>query len=1411
MSLQSTLDQGLKHHRAGDFARAEKEYQRVLRMDPAHGQALHLSGFLAQQTGDMPRAVGLLERAVAAEPTNAVFLGNLGAALKKVGRTDEAVATLCRAIQVKPNFADGHYNLAIVLESLGRNAEAVEAYRAALRIQPDRIEALQNLGNRLLADGKTGDARECFARIVKTEPGLAGGHALLAGALFAEGDVDGALREFDLAIRLDPRDAQPRFNRGMVCLKTNRFTEAAAAFGDAARLQPEWGLAWSRHGLMLAATGRAEEAIAPLRRATELVPHDHDTWNLLGQTLLGEGATAKERVREAIAAHERAVTLHPGSASFRNNLGLARLRGNEHAAALEAFDAAVTCDPTMPEAVFNRGNVRKALGHFAEARKDFEAAVALRPSFASARLNLGTMLEIDGDPNGARREFELAALHDPLTPDPHTNLGLMAKAEGRIPDARRHFDDSLLRHQAQHKNGSLVRIFRDTLLPPVYASRDELLAERDRFLERLDDLERADLKLDPHKDLFPSVFYLPYQGFDDRSVQERLARVYARACGFDSPPTPSRLSPRHGQRLRIGFCSRFFRNHTIGRLTLGLVEKLSRDSFEVLVLTHLPARDEMGTALAKVADRFVAIPPELGPAREAVAALELDVLFYPDIGMDPFTYSLAFSRLASLQCLTWGHPVTSGIPTLDRFVSSDLIEPPGAEDRYSETLVRLPHLPVHYHRPILPETPRSRADFGLPEGRHLYLCPQSLFKLHPDFDAMLAGILDRDRDGCVVLVESQFAEWNDTIRDRFRRAHPREADRLLFVPRQSHDGFLNLMALSDAMLDPLHFGGGNTSFEALGTGLPIVTLPAAGMCGRVTLGCYAQMGLSTGVVDSPEEYVDLAVRLGTNAEFRRAARDEIVATGDRLFDNPAGVRDLEHMFLREFGLISEETRPVNDPVVVRRTSSPSSTLRNDGMEFRPMVSTGSPSSDDRPTTPLATPHTPPPVTGRVETFINLGGKTSMTNTDVRGTESAHIVPLTASLGAERSLSKLLRNCTCPACGYHVAVPFFDGGALPLTTLAWPKSAEEACGMKRLPHDFVRCVDCGHVSNAAFRYAEVPYSDKPNLMFNKGIVWTEHLRNVRDLIVGRLPPHPVVVEIGCGEGHLLRAIGGACRSGRFVGFDPNGAIDDGGGAIEARRELFDPARHLAELRPDLIISRHVLEHLMNPLGFVQEIAFAAGWERVETDLFIEVPCIDGVLKSGRTTDFFYEHNSHFTSVSLHRLLTRCASSVSLVDTGYAGEIVYGWARFRRNENQAAHTEEAIRFRSLVDGHRQSIRGDLDALAASGKRVAVWGGTGKAAAFINQYGLDAARFPLVVDSDPDKAGTHVPGTGQRIEFRDVLKTNPVDAILIATQWRAHDIALEIAREGIRHATLLIEHGGRIVDYLAGEHPYRKPRAA
>ena len=408
---------------------------------------------------------------------------------------------------------------------------------------------------------------------------------------------------------------------------------------------------------------------------------------------------------------------------------------------------------------------------------------------------------------------------------------------------------------------------------------------------------------------------------------------------------------------------------------------------------------------------------------------------------------------------------------------------------------------------------------------------------------------------------------------------------------------------------------------------------------------------------------------------------------------------------------------------------------------------------------------------------------------------------------DRSTSTADFACRCPACAHTVAMPFFDAGTQPLATLAFPETREEARTLPRFRLRFVRCVDCGHVYNPDFDYDQVPYAKHPNKMFNLGAIWRDHLAQVGQLILDAVPEKPCVVEIGCGDGHLLRSLAEARPDGRYIGFDPNSKVDTGDGLIEARAELFLPRQHLAELAPQVIVARHVLEHLVDPLALLQEIAFAVSWFQRPTRLFVEVPCIDMAIEACRTADFFYEHNSHFTMRSLAKMLDRCGAEVELIEKGYGSEVVYALASLAPSLRQENCARQAIAFTEHARQAARTLAAQLDSIARSGCRVAIWGGTGKAAALINQCNMDAERFPLVVDSDRQKAGTFVPGTGQYIHFRDVLRQQPADLIIIATQWRAADIVLEMQRMGIGAETVLIEHRGRLIDYFRDEHPYRQ----
>lgn len=403
---------------------------------------------------------------------------------------------------------------------------------------------------------------------------------------------------------------------------------------------------------------------------------------------------------------------------------------------------------------------------------------------------------------------------------------------------------------------------------------------------------------------------------------------------------------------------------------------------------------------------------------------------------------------------------------------------------------------------------------------------------------------------------------------------------------------------------------------------------------------------------------------------------------------------------------------------------------------------------------------------------------------------------------ERTAAPML-STLCPVCHYTLATPFFDGGRQPLATLGWPASAQAAQAMARHPLDYVLCPRCTHVWNRSFTYEAIPYEKNPNRMFNAGSIWRGHLAATRDLLITHLPPQPFVVEVGCGEGHFLRGVAESIGAGRFAGFDPNASSETGRG-VEFHARYFNPLTDIPALAPDAIVMRHVLEHLTDPAAFVEQLAWGAGDMGKPVLLFAEMPCIDRVHQTGRLADLFYEHPSQFSTRSFQTLMERAGEIVTL-GHGYDGEVVYALVRLGTPATAHAHARSAASFSAQAVDSRGAIGAQLDALAASGKRVAIWGGTGKAAAFMHFFGADGARFPLVVDSDPDKTGTHVPGTGQLIQFRDVLKTQAIDAVIIPTQWRARDIVAEMKREGIAAPTVYIEHQGRLVDFFADPHPY------
>jgi len=365
---------------------------------------------------------------------------------------------------------------------------------------------------------------------------------------------------------------------------------------------------------------------------------------------------------------------------------------------------------------------------------------------------------------------------------------------------------------------------------------------------------------------------------------------------------------------------------------------------------------------------------------------------------------------------------------------------------------------------------------------------------------------------------------------------------------------------------------------------------------------------------------------------------------------------------------------------------------------------------------------------------------------------------------------------CLACKSVYNYPIARWDKMPLSVLGLPRSEREARHMRGLVMDVRQCATCSHVFHSDFNYDHIPYRTGSNLVYNDGSSWRKYHDDlveewVRDYdLVGKR-----VVEIGCGEGLFLERL--AKHDNHCIGFEPGPDAERAAArGIEAYPEYFQGSR-LFDLHADALICRHVIEHLANPLDFLEDIAIACCEADISPLFFAEVPLIEKAMEQNRINDFLYEHVSNFTRNSFRTMFERAGFDVLDVRARFDDEVVTLVARPTPKPLQRAVRLKATTFQKSVQRQIQRVRTTLLAWQEAGLKVALWGGTGKGAALINMFGIDSNLVSTVIDSDPRKSGGFVPGTGQEIRTPDHLRVNQVDRILICTNWRARDIEREI----------------------------------
>ena len=338
-----------------------------------------------------------------------------------------------------------------------------------------------------------------------------------------------------------------------------------------------------------------------------------------------------------------------------------------------------------------------------------------------------------------------------------------------------------------------------------------------------------------------------------------------------------------GEKIRLGFMSYYFRDHSVSKMIAGLFKHLEKSKFSITIF-HAGFIDDTTRLLERLsAGKLVHIQRwDLQRMQRVIAGERLDVLVFAEIGMDPHAYSLAHGRLAPVQLAMHGHACTSGVDSLDYYVSYEGFSEPDAQEHYSERLIVLPGLtPLTLWYGISPlpidpaaRTPQGRAAFrrrfGVPLNATVYACLQTIYKVDPRMDQVIVRILDADPAAAVVLKELPMTDQVGRLTRTRMRQTLTEAHlaRVVFLPPMIDKDYANAYGAMDVLLDSFPFGGHTTTMDALSSGCPVVTLPTVLMSGRCSQGLLRAVGLDELVAADLDDYIRIALRLGTDPAYR---------------------------------------------------------------------------------------------------------------------------------------------------------------------------------------------------------------------------------------------------------------------------------------------------------------------------------------------------------------------------------------------------------------------------------------------------------------------------------------------------------------------------------------------------------------
>jgi protein O-GlcNAc transferase len=747
-------------------------------------------------------------------------------------------------------YRDPLYLQALAADRAGYEQMALKNYRELLELYPKSADLWLELARLYQRLQQYDRALEAIETSLNLSPNNANAYHQLSVSLSQLGYLQDAIAAGWKAIRLNSQSIETYLHLGYLLLERGEFEQSEHIYRRAIAIAPQHYQTYLNLGHLDLIRERTDEAIALFQKALQLKPRDPDIIYNLALALSATGQTNEAILYFAFAAYRR-QQYNEAISYFCQYL-------DTQTGEIEAYQALANC--------------YQALNRIEDCLNLYQTAIDLYPHSLDLYLNYLLSLQYFGQSD---------------------------RAIAAIEQANPSFAASLI-----------LKLHKLRLLPILYRSQEQIKTCRNHFNQNLNQIlfkiqTTSELRT---KEALQAIgsgtnFYLQYQGQDDTKIQSKYGEIVHQIMKANYPQWGEKRSlPPLTQegKIKIGYLSSCLQWHTVGMVFLGWLREASRDQFEIICYDIGRKTDKFNELFRLYSDRFYQIPNNLEAIAAKITQDCLHILVFLDIGMYAPMTQLAGLRLAPIQCAAWGHPVTSGSPTMDYFISADLLEPEDAQKHYTETLIRLPNIGICYPKPTIPPLRRSRSEFGVEEEAIVYISCQSLFKYLPQYDWIFAETARQVERAQFIF----FGHPSSAISQQFYNRLDRAFDRLglkfanfgKILPRQSYANYWNLLSISDVALDTFGFTGFLTTLDAVALGLPIVTRSGSFMRSRQSAGILKRLDCMETIAADEQEYLEIAVRLGLNSDWRNSLAEKIKRNGVNLFGDRAGVAGLEQFY-----------------------------------------------------------------------------------------------------------------------------------------------------------------------------------------------------------------------------------------------------------------------------------------------------------------------------------------------------------------------------------------------------------------------------------------------------------------------------------------------------------------------------------